>query len=51
MSIQKEEQVSYPLSEEESRKSLDQLHRSYKVYSPRKCAGYPACKECMNILC
>jgi hypothetical protein len=51
MSIQKEKEISHPLSEEKRRDNLDQPHKSYKIHNPHKCAGYPTCKECMNILC
>ena len=31
--------------------SCETLQKNFKIYDPRNCPGYPACKVCMNILC
>lgn len=52
ITIQTEKEITNSFSKETIKKSSNQPQRkAYKVYSPYNCPGYPACKECMNIIC
>lgn len=52
ITIQKEKGIVDPFPKETIKNSSNQLqHKAYKVYSPYNCPGYPACRECMNIIC